>query len=149
MSILSLRFLLSVVGVILLYFAVPKKRQWIVLFIANILFYQSFGVKYIGYILFTSIITYWAAIKLEAVSKQGKAAVAAAAPAEKKSMREKILQQKSIICNRAIFFAAGIWIIIKYGNFIIDNINAVFKFLHVPWTTEHLPFIIPLGMSGT
>lgn len=147
MSILSLLFLLFVAGVILLYFVVPKKWQWIVLFIANILFYLSFGVKYIGYILFTAIITYWAAIKLEAVGKEGKNAVAAAAPSDKKSLREKFLQKKSVICNWTILFAAGIWIVLKYGNFIVDNINAVLKFLHVPWSAEHLPFIIPLGMS--
>ena len=94
MSILSLQFLLFLLGATALYFVVPKKWQWIILFIANILFYLSFGVKYIGYILFTAIITYWAAIKLETVGQEGKEAVAAAAPADKKSIREKFLKQK-------------------------------------------------------
>ena len=36
MSIISLQFLFFVLGVILLYFIIPKKWQWIVLFIAMI-----------------------------------------------------------------------------------------------------------------
>lgn len=147
MSILSLQFLFFVLGIILLYFIVPKKWQWIILFIANILFYVSFGVKYIGYILFTSIITYWAALKLDTVSTESKKAIAAADSASKKSVREIFLSLKSRICKSAIILSVGIWIVVKYGNFIIDNVNAVIKLLHLSWSVEHLSFIIPLGMS--
>lgn len=147
MSILSLQFLFFVLGVMLLYFMIPKKWQWIVLFIANILFYLSFGVKYIGYILFTSIVTYWAALKLDAVSDESKKSIAATDSASKKSVREMFLSLKSRICKSAIILSVGIWIIIKYGNFIIDNVNAVMKLLHLSWSVEHLSFIIPLGMS--
>ena len=147
MSILSLVFLFFVSGTILLYFCVPKRWQWIVLFIANILFYLSFGIQYIGYILFTSIVTYLAALKLDRVSKEGKEAVAAAPQDQKKSVREKILGYKNRICNFAIILSVGIWVIIKYGNFIIDNVNAALNILNVSWAAEHVPFIVPLGMS--
>jgi D-alanyl-lipoteichoic acid acyltransferase DltB (MBOAT superfamily) len=147
MSILSIQYLLFVAGIILLYFLAPKKRQWVVLFIANILFYVSFGIKYIGYILFTSVITYCAARKLETVSEESRKAVAAAEKEQKKSVREQFLALKNRICDFAILISVGIWVVIKYGNFIIDNVNAVLKFLHISRAAEHLPFIIPLGMS--
>ena len=147
MSIISLQFLFFVAGVLLFYFTIPRKWQWIVLFIANVLFYVSFGIKYIGYILFTSVLTYWAALKLDVVSAEGKKAVTAAAQEQKKSVRENILKLKNRICDTAIILAVGIWVIVKYGNFIIDNINSVLNILHVSWSAEHLPFIIPLGMS--
>ena len=147
MSIISLQFLFFVLAVVLFYFIVSKKWQWVVLFIANILFYISFGLKYIGYILFTSIVTYWAALILDKVSKKGKEAIVAAAQDQKKCVREKFSDLKSRICKFAILLAVGIWIVVKYGNFMIDNVNSVLKFLHIAWTAEHLPFIIPLGMS--
>ena len=135
MSIISLQFLVFVLGVILCYFIVPKKWQWVVLFIANILFYISFGLKYIGYILFTSVVTYLTALKLAQVSKEGKESIAVAAQEQKRNVRVKIIDLKSRICKSAIFLAVGIWVVVKYGNFIIDNINAVLKFLHISSTT--------------
>ncbi len=147
MSIISLQFLVFVLGVILCYFIVPKKWQWVVLFIANILFYVSFGLKYIGYILFTSVVTYWTALKLDKISKEGKESIVVAAQEVKKSVRVKIIDLRGRICKFSIILAVGIWVVVKYGNFIIENTNAVLEFLHIAWTAEHLPFIIPLGMS--
>lgn len=50
------------------YFIVPKKWQWVVILIANVLFYIASGIKYLIYIIFVSFIAYWIALGIEKVN---------------------------------------------------------------------------------
>lgn len=52
----------------MLYFIVPKKWQWVVILIANVLFYIASGIKYLIYIIFVSFIAYWIALGIEKVN---------------------------------------------------------------------------------
>ena len=58
MSFTSIDFLLFFGILIILYYALPKKVQWIVLLVASYSFYALAGLKYAGFILFTTITTY-------------------------------------------------------------------------------------------
>ena len=58
MSFTSIDFLAFFGILIILYYALPKKIQWIVLLVASYTFYTLAGLKYIGFILFTTITTY-------------------------------------------------------------------------------------------
>lgn len=44
-------------------------------------------------------------------------------------------------------FFMGVWAVLKYGNFFIDNINMILDGLHLNWQWRKIPFILPLGMS--
>ena len=52
MSFTSIDFLAFFGILIILYYALPKKIQWIVLLVASYTFYTLAGLKYIGFILF-------------------------------------------------------------------------------------------------
>ena len=58
MSFTSVSFLLFLGILIVLYYALPKKIQWIVLLAASYVFYFFAGVRYFAFILFTTITTY-------------------------------------------------------------------------------------------
>ncbi|MBQ9030455.1 MAG: MBOAT family protein [Parasporobacterium sp.] len=58
MSFTSINFLVFFGILIILYYALPKKIQWIVLLVASYAFYLFAGLKYLGFILFTTITTY-------------------------------------------------------------------------------------------
>ena len=62
MTYTSLVFALFCLILLLVYYVVPKKFQWIVLLIGSITFYLFSGVKYILYVLVTAFTTYITAL---------------------------------------------------------------------------------------
>ncbi|HHU22586.1 MAG TPA: hypothetical protein GXZ52_04100 [Clostridiales bacterium] len=62
MSIISLNFLIFMALTCGAYYLLPKRMQWIVLLAASLVFYLSYGVKPLGYLLFTALTTFTAGI---------------------------------------------------------------------------------------
>lgn len=148
MSPTSLVFIGFLICLIVLYFLVPKKYQWVTLLLANIIFYVSGGAKYIVYILLTSIITYCGAIKLENINQQNKEKLSHVdTPEEKRAIRAKTTKKKKLLTLLIILLILGTWATIKYGNFVIDNLNILFKNIHMDYTIGGLNVVLPLGMS--
>ena len=58
MSFTSINFLVFFGILIILYYVLPKKIQWVVLLAASYSFYLFAGVKYLAFILFTTATTY-------------------------------------------------------------------------------------------
>ncbi len=58
MSITSISFLIFVALAMVIYYIVPKKFQYLVLLTASIVFYVSYGIGYVPYVLITTLITY-------------------------------------------------------------------------------------------
>ena len=58
MSFTSINFLVFFGILLILYYALPKKIQWIVLLVASYTFYVLTGLQYLAFILFTTITTY-------------------------------------------------------------------------------------------
>ncbi len=148
MYIVSFQFLIFAVCVVLLYFIVPHKWQWIVLLIANVIFYAFSGVKYLIYILLTSAVTYWAAIKLEAYAKIGTSLVSIADSIDlKQQIKGNIISLKKTICAIGIVIGMGPWVIFKYSNFFIRNINAFRSLVGKEPEIQNVNWILPLGIS--
>ena len=130
-------------AVILAYFLVPKKFQWIIVLIANVVFYAVGGIKYLLYILLTTAATYCGAIIFEKINKESKEKLATLdSVEEKREVRAVYTTKKKRITFGIILVVMGIWATIKYGNFVIDNINA-----HSSLQIENLSLVMPLGMS--
>lgn len=148
MSIVSAEFLLFTVALTLFYFIVPKRFQWLIVLIGNLVFYAYAGIKYFLYVLLISGITYLMALKLEAVSEEGTKLVSVTdTPEAKKAIKAEILKKKKYFCGIAIVIAMGIWVVLKYGNFFIDNYNALAGEIRVACTVNHISWVLPLGMS--
>ncbi len=64
MSITSYSFLAFAGGLLLLYYLIPKRMQWGLLLAASYLFYTFSGVKYLAYILTTTVVTYLIGCKI-------------------------------------------------------------------------------------
>ena len=58
MAFTSIDFLAFFGILIILYYVLPKKIQWIILLVASYTFYLVAGLRYLGFILFTTITTY-------------------------------------------------------------------------------------------
>ena len=64
MSYISAGFLLLIIITAIIYYVLPRNCQWIVLLAASIVFYATYGIRYMGYILFTIITTYIFTVKM-------------------------------------------------------------------------------------
>lgn len=72
MQFTSIRFLLFAAALLVLYYLIPKKGQWILLLAASYLFYLWAGLEYLVFILLTTVTTYLAALLMgRRLDKQG------------------------------------------------------------------------------
>ena len=116
-------FLPAVFG---LYWSVPQRFRWLLILIASYWFYMSWNVKYVVLILFTTIISYMAALLLERYHSK---------PARK------------FILTVTLASCLGVLFVFKYFNFftgaVVDFLNMFVLHLH-PST---LTLLLPVGIS--
>ena len=124
MSLVSNTFILFVAATILVYYLVPGKLQWIVLLVFSYLYYIAGGVQYLLFLLFSTAVTYGGALLISRLRADGK---------EKTAKRILLL---------ALLLNLGMLGVLKYSDFVIENINAV---LHLGW--KEFRFLLPLGIS--
>ena len=71
MSLVSNEFLLFVAGTLVLYYIVPGRVRWVVLLLASYLYYLAGGAGYVVFILFSTVVTFLAARRIEAGRQAG------------------------------------------------------------------------------
>ena len=100
MSFVSFQFLMFAILLLIIYFIVPKKWQWVILLIANFIFYAANGLRLCIYIIFTIITTYFAAICVENSNFKMKSEIKKEEiTAEKKKMiKQRGIREKRILC---------------------------------------------------
>ena len=70
MSFVSLRFLLFAVILFVVYYAVPKRFQWMILLLASMVFYTVAGVAGLVFLLATSVTIHCGALGLQTMTKR-------------------------------------------------------------------------------
>lgn len=108
------------------YWALPHKFRWILILTASYYFYMSWNVKYVILILFTTIISYVAAILLEHF--------------ENHKLRKIILAITLISC-------LGVLFVFKYFNFFSEAISDILKSLSIQLNPVTLKLLLPVGIS--
>ena len=147
MTLISVHCFLFALAVILLYFVLPKKWQWLVLVAGNLYFYISFGLQYLFYLLFDALISYGAALAFDRMNQTAVKAMEGMDAAGKEEARRQLLKRKKKLSALAIVAILFFWILIKYGNFFLSNLQSVLLFFSAPWRPGTLELILPLGMS--
>ena len=148
MSLVSITFLLFLLILIIIYFIVPQRLQWYVILLANVVFYAFSGISYLAFIVITSIATFAAAILLEKQAANGQQLLSQAVDSDtKKKIRTRITSNKKRIVAGAVVISMGIWGVLKYANFFIDNINSIGTLFHATSSIDPVHFVLPLGIS--
>lgn len=121
----SLHFLLFLPVVIILYYLLPQRFRWLLIFVASCYFYMALVPYYILILFFIIILDYFSALAIE----------------KKTGRTRKIILALSICSNVALlaFF--------KYFNFINDNITLLWNSLGWENTVSNLNVILPIGLS--
>lgn len=148
MTINSLNFIIFVAIACLLYFVVPKKIKWVVLLIANYVFYWLCSKELIVYMLITTISIYLLALWMGKIdSKTKELCKKEQDRAVKKQLKHKAKTKKKWIVFLAVLINFGILISLKYCNFIFKNLNLLFDMIKIPIEIPFKQIILPLGIS--
>ncbi|MGI6722055.1 MAG: MBOAT family O-acyltransferase [Anaerovoracaceae bacterium] len=132
MSFVSFTFLGFLAVVLVLYYLLPKKVQWIFLLIASYGFYLFGGLKPLFFILFTTFFVYACGRWMEHIKNIKKT------KSEAKKVNRRIIVM-------ALLVNFGILLLLKYYNFAAENLNGLFS-----GNSDPLPLVnivLPLGIS--
>ena len=150
MALTTFRFFAFAILLVIIYFIVPKKWQWIVLMVFSLAFYALAGVKNTVFILITSGSTYGAARWIDHLAEKCgrflKDSRDTLSREDRKAYKKKSVTQRKLIIAGTLILNFGILCVFKYTNFIIEQVNHI---LTAAGSVEisFVSFIVPLGIS--
>jgi len=122
----SVQFLIFLPLVICFYFALPYRFRWILLLLSSYYFYMCWKPEYIILILGSSIVDYFASLKIASTNNQS---------------TKKAFLLFSILVNLGVLF------FFKYFNFFNQSINDAFNTFNVFYEIPIYEILLPVGIS--
>ena len=150
MAFTSFYFLVFLLGVLILYYTVPKRFQWVLLLIASYAFYLISGIAQVFFLLGTTIVTYGSGLLMQKRRNRYKAELAASPDLDKE--QKQLLKKKAgsdihRIQVLTVVLDLAVLALVKYSSFAIENINDLIHFFGSESTIPGLKIIVPLGIS--
>lgn len=152
MSFVSFEFAIFVIILLAVYYIMPSKYRWYVLLAASILFYGICNLKYVAYILFTIVSTYFAAICIENIQLAQKQYIKdnkdSLTKDDKKLYKNKCKKKQKNVLALCVIANFGILFFIKYADTCIAYFN-MYR-LNLTGNMNFIPFLqlaLPLGIS--
>lgn len=146
----SYRFIFFILILFTVYYIIPKRFQWMLLLVASYLFYSFAGLKYLVYIVATTVTTYYVSRRISILQtvqvlylNEHKSSMDRE---ERKAYKARMKGKKRkwmIIC---MIFNFGILAVMKYTDFVIVNVNGLLKLFHAK-PMPLIGFVLPLGIS--
>ena len=148
MSLTNLFFLPFVAAVVILYYTLFRKIQWVWLLITSVAFYLLGGPQYIVFILVSSVTAYLTARKMTAIHSDEDAVLAAGEfdKEGKKAVRKSYTGKRRKWLLLALFVNIGILGVIKYTDFFLRGVSKILSMGGVQWLKQ-FHFVLPLGIS--
>lgn len=122
----SMAFAVFLPIVFILYWLLPQKFRWVLLFVSSYYFYMSWDVKYVVLILFTTGVSYFAAICMEKTEKRGK---------------QRILLAAALVASLGVLF------FFKYYDFFLTSAAAGLARFAIELHPKTLDLVVPVGIS--
>ncbi len=121
----SLQFFIFLPVVTLLFYLLPFRFRWILIFVASCYFYMALIPKYILLLFFIILVDYISALTIE-------------------QTRGKL---KTFFLVFSIASNLGLLCFFKYYNFFDSNLESLFRHLHLSYERIPLQLILPIGLS--
>lgn len=147
MSITTLSFLLLMAGTLVLYFALPKKCQWVVLLAASFVFYAIGGIQYLAFVVITATSIYFAGRVMGRISEKQKEALKEIPKEEKKEFKLKNKRKRKAVMLAALLLNIGILCYFKYIHFFLEQVNALLSLFKAQPINDVFSLLVPLGIS--
>lgn len=144
MSILSLQFIGFAALLVLLYFAIPKKFQWLVLLAASAIFYASGGLEGCIYIVITIVSQYFIAIAIDKKNQKISELLKQEGldSKQKREIKRAQSRPKKWLIALSVFINLGLLFFLKRVDAAIVSINGI-----LGTTMKPLDLLIPIGLS--
>lgn len=108
------------------YWIIPARYRWSVLFVSSYYFYMSWNVKYVTLILTTTLVSYGAALLME---------------------RTESRRKKKLCLTAALLISFGILFFFKYFNFLSKSVTDFMRSIAIPVQETTLNLMLPVGIS--
>lgn len=122
----SLEFLVFLPLVAVLYFSLAARFRWLLLLVSSYCFYYYWNNWYLLLILFSTLVDFWAGIKIEGSSKQ---------------------ENKQFFLYCSMVLNLGMLFFFKYFNFFMTQVAFLGDTLGFPHTAVNHTMVLPLGIS--
>ena len=130
MAFTSLSFAAFLITAAVVYYIVPRNMRWIMLLLISYVFYLSAGVGVLGYILFTTLTTYFCGILIGKYDDDG----------AEKAKKAQLKKKRNFFAAVALLLNFGLLYVVKYWNFTLD-------LFHIQSGALRFGLIMPLGIS--
>lgn len=146
MSVISYTFFAFLAITILLYYIVPKKMQWIVLFIASIYFYLLAGIQYLAVVIVTACVVYVSALCMQKNLDEQSRLIEGLERRAARSIKNDMKKKRKKVLVVALIFVIGILFLFKGTGFFVKNMNRILGMASLT-TLPEWNLIAPLGIS--
>ena len=130
MSFTSFNFLAFLVAVVIVYYLVPKKIQWLVLLLASYGFYVSTGWDNLYYIIFTTLFTYGAGMWMQKIRDKNREDILAlgedATKEQKRELKKSIAGKVHTIQVVTALINLGVLIVVMCADNVVMGLNNMF-----------------------
>ena len=129
MTLTSIKFFVFVAATVLVYYICPKKFRWAVLLVASYAFYGIVCLKYMPFIVFTTLSTYACGLWIGKIAQKGSDTVKEKKGewsfSDKKAFKAKVNKKKRLVLALALVLNFGILAVLKYYNFFSGSITGL------------------------
>ncbi len=150
MSIISVSFLLLLLGLTIVYFLVPKRLQWWVLLAASLGFYACGGWQLLPFVFLTALSTWGAALWISARQKRDKLWLKAnretLTKAERAAYKARGNARRRLVLVLCLVLNLGILCAFKYVHFLLAQADAIAARFGGR-VTDAIHWAVPLGIS--
>ena len=147
----SYEFLLFLAIVVVLYYVVPKKAQWIFLLIASYVFYYIASPMYLIYIALTTVSVWGTAVWIQkkkiCFAQTFSVEKAQLDRQQRKAVKAEEKRKERRILLLGVLFNIGILAVTKYTNFMISNINTLLRLSGSGGSISAVDMLVPMGIS--
>ncbi len=149
MFLVSYEFLAFLLALLVLYYLIPGRFQWILLLAAGCIFYAQGGVFYLIYPMVTTMTTWFLAMGIGKMTDRNRVWVRENNPGreEKKEHNRQVKRRQRRLMTLGLLLNFGILAVLKYFHFFLDNVNALLGFMGAEGEFVCGNWILPLGIS--
>lgn len=148
MSLISESFLIFMILLVIIYYFIPKRWQWICLLLFSIAFYAISGIKTMIFILITALSAYICAIYIGKIQANTKAYIKGNKDRLSKEERNLYKRKRNTSCKALMIITLllniGILCTFKYSIFFLEQFKFLFPQMGI---STSYSLIIPLGIS--
>ncbi len=151
MSLISERFLLFALVLVVAFYVIPKKLQWVCLLVASCVFYAAAGLENCVYILVTALSSYGAGLWMQSLGEKNRAYIKAnkdtLSKEDKKALKAKTATRRKWVMTSCLLLNFGLLCLFKYSGFLLEQVNELTLLFGGQSIKTLWNLITPLGIS--